>query len=197
MKGTVLALFFAGLLNLFPAAAQTPDIDLLFRLNSGRPLFMDHTCIVLSKSVTPVVIAEPVGIFIYSMAKKDSVLKKKAFTIAASLVLAELVSGSLKILVHRDRPFVTYPVITQKTDVGTHSFPSGHTASAFSSATAMSLAFPKWYVIAPSFVWAAGVAYSRMELGVHYPTDVLAGAVTGAGASWLMWEANKWLQRKR
>jgi undecaprenyl-diphosphatase len=36
-----------------------------------------------------------------------------------------------------------------------------------------------------------------MYLGVHYPTDVLAGAVIGAGSAWLMYKANRWLFRKK
>ncbi|ULT24063.1 phosphatase PAP2 family protein [Sphingobacterium sp. E70] len=45
----------------------------------------------------------------------------------------------------------------------------------------MSRAYSKWYVVAPSLLWAGSVGYSRMYLGVHYPTDVLAGAVLGLG----------------
>jgi undecaprenyl-diphosphatase len=67
-----------------------------------------------------------------------------------------------------------------------YSFPSGHTSSSFSAVTALSRAYPKWYVIAPSFLWAASVGYSRMYLGVHYPTDVTAGAVLGVGTSFAM-----------
>jgi membrane-associated phospholipid phosphatase len=65
------------------------------------------------------------------------------------------------------------------------SFPSGHTSMAFSLATSVSLAYPKWYVIFPSYLWAGAVGYSRMDLGVHYPSDVLFGAALGAGSAYL------------
>ena len=60
---------------------------------------------------------------------------------------------------------------------GSTSFPSGHSATAFAFATGVGRVFP-----APSIPLqglAALVAYSRVHTGVHYPGDVLAGALTG------------------
>jgi len=59
------------------------------------------------------------------------------------------------------------------------SFPSGHSASAFAFATAVSRDNP-WLAIAIQFL-AGGVAYSRVHTGVHYPGDTIAGALIGAG----------------
>lgn len=177
--------------------AQNFDIDLLHDLNSGTHITRDNISLGITKSVTPVTIAVPLGVFILGAAKHDSVTKRKSYVIAASLLTSSAITLGLKYLINRDRPFVTYSFITKKTEAGSPSFPSGHTSSAFSTATSLSLAYPKWYVITPSFLWACSVGYSRMELGVHYPSDVFVGAIVGAGSAWLMWEANKYLARKK
>jgi membrane-associated phospholipid phosphatase len=52
-------------------------------------------------------------------------------------------------------------------------------------------------VVAPAYTWAGLVAYSRMHLGVHYPTDLIAGAVLGSGTAILTHKANQWLQNKK
>ena len=62
---------------------------------------------------------------------------------------------------------------------GSTSFPSGHAASAFAFATAISRDNP-WLAVAIQFL-AGGVAYSRVHTGVHYPGDAVAGALIGAG----------------
>jgi membrane-associated phospholipid phosphatase len=59
----------------------------------------------------------------------------------------------------------------------------------------LSLSQPKWYVIAPSFLWAGGVAYSRMYLGVHFPSDILGGMVIGVGSSLIAWGVYKAVSR--
>ena len=63
----------------------------------------------------------------------------------------------------------------------TFSFPSGHAALSFALVSSWSLSHPEWYIILPGAVWAVGVALSRVWLGVHYPGDILAGALLGTG----------------
>ena len=178
-------------------SAQNSDIDLLHELNSGGSVARDNVSLFFTRSVTPVIVGVPVGVFIYGVAKHDSITKRNSYIIAASLITSTIISTGMKYGFNRDRPFVTYPFITKKTYAGSPSFPSGHTSYAFSTATSLSLVYPKWYVITPSFLWACSVGYSRMELGVHYPSDVLVGAVVGVGSAWLAWETNKYLARRK
>ena len=86
----------------------------------------------------------------------------------------------LKHLAGRSRPYVVRPepepLMTSAIDL---SFPSGHAATSFAGATLLALAAPALAV--PLFALAAAVAWSRVYVGVHYPLDVVAGALLGAG----------------
>ena len=105
---------------------------------------------------------------------------------AGSTVTTYLLNLAIKKLVKRPRPFITDVHLVPVYRPDEYSFPSGHTSSAFSAVTSLSRVYPKWYVIAPSFLWASAVGYSRMYLGVHYPTDVTSGAVLGVGTAFAM-----------
>ncbi|MCH3950632.1 MAG: phosphatase PAP2 family protein [Acidaminococcus sp.] len=99
--------------------------------------------------------------------------------LAAFVIDAFLTNGVLKHWMARPRPFITYedimPLIPPPTDF---SFPSGHTTSSFAVAFVFFELLPKKLSI-PALLVAAAIAFSRLYLGVHYPTDVLAGMFIG------------------
>lgn len=165
--------------------AQNFDIDLLRKINLERNIALDPTFKLITNSVGPLGIGTPLIVTSIGLIEHDQTLKNKGYYIGATLLSSAIITTTLKYSIDRDRPFVTYPDIQKLSAAGSPSFPSGHTSEAFATATSLSMAFPKWYVIAPAYVWASTAAYSRMHLGVHYPTDVLAGAFIGAGSAWL------------
>lgn len=142
-------------------------------------------------------IAAPTSMFAAALAVDNKDLKKKAIIVAESQVANLALTYLSKYIINRERPADAHPGFIQLEHPTSPSFPSGHTSGAFATATSLSLAFPKWYVIAPSYSWAALVGYSRMYLGVHYPSDVLAGAILGSSTAWLSYKVNKrWQQKK-
>ncbi len=176
--------------------SQNLDIRWLRAINSERNINLDPTFRFVTNSVTPLSIAAPVAIYSIGHIHRDSLLKNKGIYIAETLLLSGFITTVLKYGVNRERPFITYPDIEKATGAGSPSFPSGHTSTAFATATSLSIAFPKWYVITPAFIWAGAVGYSRMHLGVHYPTDVLAGAIIGSGSAYISIKLNRWVNKK-
>lgn len=176
--------------------AQNADIDLLKNINLNRNKNLDEPFKTISNTVAPASFIVPLGVIGFALIKHDSTTKNKGIYIGASIAITAGITVGLKYAVNRPRPYVTYPFINNAAYQADPSFPSGHSSFAFSTATSLSLAFPKWYVIAPSFLWACSVGYSRLDLGVHYPSDVLVGATIGAGTSYLCYRANKWLYKR-
>lgn len=70
---------------------------------------------------------------------------------------------------------------------GQFGFVSSHAANTFGLATLFSLLFQKRWITWPLLFWAALVSYSRVYLGVHYPLDVIGGAMLGAGLGTMVW----------
>lgn len=151
----------------------------------------------LSRSTNYISLGIPLSIFAAGAIRHDMDMKQKALFIGESIAVSTVVTTALKLAIRRPRPFVNDSSIIPADKAGSYSFPSGHASEAFSTATSLVIAYPKWYVIVPAYLWAGSVAYSRMYLGVHYPTDILAGAVTGGGSAWLTYKLNKWIQKKK
>lgn len=176
--------------------SQNIDVRLLKSINSEEILNSDKYFRFISNSDAYAVIGTPVVLAGVGLIRNDDKMLRNAFVMAAASIVNEGVTYALKYSINRDRPFETYPEIVKKAKAGSPSFPSGHTSSAFATATSLSLSYTKWYIIVPSFAYAGTVAYSRMCLGVHYPSDVAAGALIGAGCAYLTYKVNKALQHK-
>lgn len=117
-----------------------------------------------------------VVVLIYMFKKNDQTRKLAKETIIAFLICTVLFIV-LKLIFQRPRPFDAFnelvPLVDKPTD---YSFPSGHTASAFICAFMVYDGLPKKYSIL-IIILAILVAFSRLYVGVHYPTDILAGII--------------------
>lgn len=102
--------------------------------------------------------------------------RQAGFNIVVTIGICWLVNQLLKSVVMRPRPFTEIEMLTVLIEhPSSWSFPSGHTCSAFAAAYAYTRSFKKWG--GWTYVLAVIIAASRMYVGVHYASDVLAGAV--------------------
>ena len=116
-------------------------------------------------------------------------LRREAFLYAATVIGGWLANTGVKLLVGRERP----QIVPHLTEAGGESFPSGHSFSAAVVWIGMAIAFAalskrhsvRYTIIGAAMVLSAAVAWSRVMLGVHFPSDVVAGWLGGAGWAFL------------
>ena len=111
--------------------------------------------------------------------------RKAGFCLACGLLVDLLVCNLwLKPMIGRVRPFAVNPnvslLISPPSDA---SFPSGHTASSFAAVAALKTADSRLWK--PALALAAVIAFSRLYLYAHWPTDILGGIAVGILAGWL------------
>lgn len=111
--------------------------------------------------------------------------RKAGLAMGIALILGLIFCNmTLKPLVARVRPYDVAGVAPYLIEVQhDFSFPSGHTTASFEGATVVFLYYKKWGIAA--LVLAALIAFSRMYLYVHYPTDILGGIALGVLFAWV------------
>ena len=123
----------------------------------------------------PLLVALGLGCDLWRRRAPLAFLAAGVATMSASLLVVPL-----KELFERDRPPEADPLLGSLVAIpDDHSFPSGHAAAAFAAATAIAILSPRMRPFALGL--AAAIALSRVYLRVHFPLDVVAGALLGAG----------------
>ncbi|MBS1903195.1 MAG: phosphatase PAP2 family protein [Bacteroidetes bacterium] len=156
-----------------------------------------------SGSLLPLTIAIPTSMIVGGLAQSNNnagwTTASNGVSIAAgvavTLALQELV---IKPLVRRERPYRALDSVRWVDSSATgYSFPSSHAATSWGLAVGLSLRYPKWYVIGPSVAYALVVSLSRPYLGVHFPSDVLTGAVLGSLVQYAFYKFQYWPKTPR
>jgi membrane-associated phospholipid phosphatase len=162
------------------ARTPTPNLDRAMR---GLSRAADHSKLSLSAAAALGLAAGPDG-------------RRAAFRGLASVATtATVVNALIKPLARRRRPDRELALVPSARHVSmprSRSFPSGHTAAAFAFATGAGRVLP--WAGPPLGALAALVGYSRIHTGVHYPIDVIAGALCGVTLSEL---TGIWLDHRR
>jgi membrane-associated phospholipid phosphatase len=192
MKIKIFCLLAAILVSLSEICySQNLDIDILKAINPMFPNSVYWEQKSASAYWVPGVIL--LGSLGCGFLRKNEQIKQNGYELLINIAASQLITEALKISINRERPadkYTTEIFVSSPTHGG--SFPSGHTSLAFATATTLALDYKKWYVVLPAYLWAASVAYSRMYLGVHYPSDVLGGIIIGIGSGYL----SHWLTKK-
>lgn len=113
--------------------------------------------------------------------------RKAGITAIVAIAIGALITNvTLKNLVARTRPYEVVQGLTLLIErQHDFSFPSGHTCASFAAALVYYRLLPRFWGIA-SIILAALIAFSRLYVGVHYPSDVLVGLLVGAFGAWAL-----------
>jgi membrane-associated phospholipid phosphatase len=161
--------FDEQLLRAARTVGHTPELD---RAVGRFTLLGEHAAVWLAIGVVGQVVDAP----------RREGWRRATATVAGTYAL----NTAIKLVVRRRRPRLTKlpPLIDTPTTLG---FPSAHASTAFAGALAYSrVGLPAL----PLYALAAGLSYSRLYLGVHYPSDVLAGAMLGTAVAGFRSRAN-------
>ncbi|HET8954517.1 MAG TPA: phosphatase PAP2 family protein [Solirubrobacterales bacterium] len=158
-------------LNEFLFRHDGVEDPLLFYVNASEALFVATLAVV----------------FLAARGERWADWRRAAVAAVLSAGLGLLAAKVISELVDRARPFVTEPhqvhlFTAHAADPG---FPSDHATAAFAIAVAILLRKRSWGWVALGF--ATVLAIGRVGLGVHYPSDVLAGAALGSAAALALW----------
>jgi len=190
--------FFCFQILFYLGFSQPAEVTLLSKIYADSSAGKDAAAKALSTSVAPVSFAVPASLLLTGIIKKDSALIEKGIKASVAFGLNAILTAGGKYFVDRRRPYTTYPKLFHPKDhAEDYSFPSGHTSFAFAGATSLVMSCPKWYVAVPAYAWACGAAWSRMQLGMHYPSDILMGALLGSASSYFSFKIEKCMNKKQ
>lgn len=158
---------------------MTLDTQLFFFLNSlaGQSPFLDSSIIFCASYLAYLVVAALLVLVLFS---KYSKLEKWTILVVAgtaSIIARFGIADLIRVFYHRPRPFVALPEVHQLLINPEWSFPSGHATFFFALSTAVYLYNKKWGI--GFFIATLFITIGRVVAGVHYPSDIIGGALIG------------------
>lgn len=126
-------------------------------------------------------------------------LRRSLLLLLVSLAVAWCMARLIRWGFPLPRPFQVDAGMRWIEHSGRASFPSMHACCAFAFAQALTLGYAKRFHVLIALAWisALAIGWSRVHLGVHFPSDIMAGAVLGCASAWVVFAlANAWVRRR-
>ncbi len=161
------------------------DINFFYFFNNlaGQYRFFDILVVFLAGYLQYLLIAIFLLLLFFSKYAKQEKLRLFWVTVVSIIVARLGITELIRFFYHRSRPFVTYQVHQLLSQNG-WSFPSGHSAFFFAMATAIFLYNKKWGI--GFFLAAILMNINRVIAGVHYPSDIIGGAIVGMAVAYIV-----------
>jgi membrane-associated phospholipid phosphatase len=171
------------------------DVKIFRAINNSQSGFLNTVVPVTDKSILFTSTLVPATLFAVSRAKNNYYDENSSVLLILTEGLSAGITFGIKNIFRRERPFAILSNVhynKSKFLLDRYSFPSGHSAMTFSMATSLTLRYPdKPVLISGLFLYSTVVSLGRIYLGVHYPSDVLAGMLIGSGSAAIIYSLRK------
>jgi membrane-associated phospholipid phosphatase len=181
-----------------PHSCDSLGFEARFTYQLNQASSFHDASMVVSDALIPLAVGTPLILYLYGVVnihpfsgphRQDTwrYTSESGLQLGVTLAATYGVTLLAKNLIGRLRPYQAYPdCITGYDNDSDGSMPSGHAAGSAAIATTLILRYPTWYVAVPSIAYALYTGFARMNLGMHYLTDVLTGYALGVGISFLV-----------
>lgn len=176
------------------------DKDMLLLVNGMNDLFQDAFWWMVSAKWSSMLFLLALLWALLRQDRRHSLLVL-VMAVLAILIADQIASGIIKQMVERLRP-THDPSMESAVHVingyrgGMYGFVSSHASNFFAFSTLVTLVMRHRLVAVSLYTWSLVQCYSRMYLGVHYPSDILGGIIVGLLSGWLVWLLMRWIQRR-
>ncbi len=161
------------------------DIQLFYLLNNlaGQSPLFDAVIVFFASYLAYILVALFLVLVFFSQYPKREKLQIFWVTVISTIIARFGVTELIRFFYHRPRPFSALDNVHQLLTNGEWSFPSGHATFFFAMATAIYLYNKKWGIF--FFLATILITVSRVIAGIHYPSDIVSGALIGIAVAYI------------